>query len=196
LPKGHLIFHAGTPPAGLFYLNRGKVKVYKTGEDGKKQIVRLAKNGDILGYRALISGKVYSVTAETLDNTCLCFIPQEVFFEILTSQPEIAIKVMRLLTNDLETAEQMILDLAQRPVRERVALSLLALKQVYGVKTDGQTLDVELSREDIANMVGTATESVIRLLSEFRKDGLIEVSGRKIKVLDEERLLRAAYIFD
>lgn len=196
MPHGHSIFVEGTPPLGLFYLNRGKVKLYKRGEGGKKQILRFAQEGDLIGYKALVSGEVYTATAEVIDDTCLCFIPKDTFFEIITSHPEVSIRVMQMLTRELKDAEQAILRLAHKPVRERVATALLTLKQTFGLRADGATINVELSREDIANIVGTATESIIRLLSEFNKDEIIRVSGRKISILDPERLMRAAYIFD
>ncbi len=196
IPQGRVIFQEGTPPMGLYYLNRGKVKIFKQGDSGKKQIVRLAKKGDVIGYRALISGEVYSATAEVIGGACFCFIPKETFFDIITSNPEVSIKLMRRLTQDLNLIERMLVYTTQKSVRERVALTLLALKETYGFETDGATINVELSREDIANITGTATESVIRLLSEFKKDKLIEVQGRKIKFLNKEGLLRTAYIFD
>ncbi|TAK49349.1 MAG: Crp/Fnr family transcriptional regulator [Saprospiraceae bacterium] len=196
LPKGSAIFQEGTAALGMYYLNRGKVKIYKLGEGGKKQIVRLANKGDLIGYKALISGEVYSATAEVIDDTCLCFIPKNTFFEIITSTPEVCIKLMQRLAQDLNFIERMLIGVAQKPVRERVALAILTLKQTYGLEADEATISVELSREDIASIVGTATESIIRLLSEFKKDHIIDVQGRKIKILDHDRLLRAAYIFD
>jgi len=196
ISPGQSIFQEGTPPLGLYYLNRGKVKIYKWGDSGRKQIVRLAKKGDVIGYRALISGEVYSATAEVVEGACFCFIPKDTFFEIINSTPEVSIKLMKRLARDLKIIERMMLNLAQKSVRERVALAILTMKQTYGFEADEMTIKVELSREDISNIVGTATESVIRFLSEFKKDKLIEVHGRKIKILNQEGLIRTAHLFD
>ena len=103
---------------------------------------------------------------------------------------------MKLLTDDLKNAEIKISDLAQKPVRERVAETLLTLKKKYGVESDGVTLNVILSREELANLVGTATESLIRILSEFKKEGLLELEQKKIKIVDEEHLYATAHLYD
>jgi CRP/FNR family transcriptional regulator len=105
-------------------------------------------------------------------------------------------KIIQLLAVDLKEAESKMSDLAQKPVRERAAETLLMLKHKYGVQEDGQTLNVTLSREEMANLVGTATESFIRILSDFKKDGMIEVDHKKIKIVNEEMLYMTAHLYD
>lgn len=194
--KDQTIFMDGTPPAGLFCINSGKVKIYKIDAAGKEQIVRLAKEGDVLGYRSLISGELYSAFATTLEDSLICFIPKDVFFNLLEANSKLSFKVMKLLSQDLQSAENSIASMAQKTVRERVAESILILKEFYGVEEDGATLQVKIKREDLANIVGTATETLIRFLSEFKKDEMIEIAGKKIKILDQPALIRTANIFD
>ncbi len=192
--KGQMIFNEGSHPLGIFCINNGKVKVAHTGQDGKEQIVRMAREGDVLGYRALLSGERYNASAIALDDTEVCFIPREPFFTVLKSSQGLSLQVIRLLATELRKAENTITDLAQKPVRERTAEALLFLKGTYGFEEDGATINVILSREDIANLVGTATETAIRLLSEFKHDKIVEFVGKKIKILDMKKLIRTANI--
>ncbi|MBC8265466.1 MAG: Crp/Fnr family transcriptional regulator [Flavobacteriales bacterium] len=194
--KGQVIFYEGRRPTGLYCINKGKVKIAKLGEEGKEQIVRLAREGDILGYRSLIGGDAYSASAETLEETSVCFIPKEAIFNLIRQSPEFSIKIIELVSKDLKSAENKVTDLAQKHVRERVAEALLMLKETYGLEDDEQTLGVALTREVLANIVGTATETVIRLLSELKKDEIIALEGRKIKILNHKQLIRTASIYD
>lgn len=194
--KGQVIFQEGSRPTGLFCMSNGKVKVSKIGDDGKDQIVRLAREGDILGYRALLSGDSYSSSAIALDDCKICFIPKTTIFSIIEKNASLALHLMKLLSSDLKNAEEKITTLAQKPVRERVAESLLFLKETYGFESDNATINVCLTREEIANIVGTATETVIRLLSEFKQDGIVELNGKKIRVLNLTRLVKTANIID
>jgi CRP/FNR family transcriptional regulator len=194
--RGQNIFYEGTRPSGLYCINSGKVKIYKIDHTGKEQIVRLAKAGDILGYRSLIGGELYSSFAAPLEDSLICFIPKNVFFSLLHSNSNLSMKVMKLLSQDLKSAENRIANMAQKPVRERLAETLLVLKEFYGLEEDEATLGVALTREDLANVVGTATETVIRLLSEFKQDKIIDLKGRKIKILDPILLVKTANIYD
>lgn len=192
--KGQLIFNEGNNPYGLFCINNGKVKVYRTGQDGKDQIVRMAKGGDVIGYRALLNAEAYNASAMALEDCEICFIPRDAFFQVLKDNAGLSLELIRLLAEDLKKAEQTITDLAQKPVRERMAEALLFLKQTYGLEADGQTISVVLSREEMANLVGTATETAIRLLSEFKHDGIVAFAGKKIQILNNEKLIRTANI--
>jgi CRP-like cAMP-binding protein len=194
--KGAVVFNEGQNPYGLYCVNKGKVKVFQTGNEGKEQIVRLAKEGDILGYRALLSGDRYSCSAEVLEESSVCFIPKEVFFQLIDAEGPLSLEIMKLLSKDLRQAEHKITDLAQKPVRERMAEALLFLKETYGYENDGLTLNVVLSREDIANIVGTATETAIRLLSEFKAEGIVAQNGKKIQINNIKRLVQVANIMD
>lgn len=194
--KGEYIFKEGTRPYGVFCVNRGKIKLSKQGDDGKEQITRLVKPGDPLGYRALLSGDLYSSSAISIEDSGVCFIPKELFLRILQNDSNLSLEMMKLLSDDLRKAELQITHLAQKPVRERVAEAILFIKETYGFAADGITIDAQFSREDIANIVGTSTETAIRLLSEFNKDKIIMLIGKKIQILDLNKLLKTANIHD
>lgn len=194
--KGQVIFNEGAYPFGIYCINSGKIKLSHQGDDGKEHITRLLRGGDVLGYRALLSGGRYNASAVVLEDTQVCFIPKELFVTALKNDAVLSFEVMKLLSVELQRAELKITHLAQKPVRERLAETLLFIKETYGYEQDGITLNVRLSREEIANLVGTATESTIRLLSEFRKDGLIELDGKKISFLDMNALVRTANLQD
>ncbi len=190
--KKSILFREGSYPSGVFCVYEGKVKLFRFGVDGKEQILRLYKAGEIIGYRALISGEPYTATAETLENSLICFIKKEVFMKHLQENPKLATEFMKLLSKDLKHAEDLVTDIAHKNVRERLASALLLLKEVYGTEEDNATLKVKLLRTDIAGIIGTATETAIRTLLEFKEDKLIEISNKKIKLLDEKRLERIA----
>ena len=188
--KNETIFQQGDQPPGLYIVLRGIVKVYKTDESGKEQIVRLEREGDLLGYRSLISGEAYGASASSLTEVQVCFIPRGVFTHLLNVSPGLSKKIISVLTHDLRTAEHKLAHMAHRTVRERLAEALLMLQQQYGMESDGQTLTVTLSREDLANLVGTATETLIRTLSDFRQEGAVELRGKRIVMTDPQKLLR------
>ncbi|WP_233525546.1 Crp/Fnr family transcriptional regulator [Chitinophaga silvisoli] len=194
--KGEVVFQEGTYPFGIYCVNTGKIKLSHSGDDGREQIVRLAKPGDIIGYKALLSAERYTASAIALDDSSVCFIPKDLFMSILQKDANLSFEMMRIIASELRKAETKITHLAQKPVRERLAETLLFIKETYGVEQDGTTLNVRLSREEIANLVGTATESAIRLLSEFKKDGLIELQGKKIRLLNQEEITRTANLQD
>lgn len=194
--KGQSIFHEGGFPNGLFCVNNGKIKIAKSGSEGKEQIVRLAREGDILGYRALLSGEKYSCSATALDDASICFIPKQIFFTLIDKNANLSKEMLKLLSHDLKKAEDKITDLAQKPVRERLAEALLFIKETYGLEKDNTTLNVILSRDEIANIVGTATETAIRLLSEFKQDKILELTGKKISILNLSLLIKTANITD
>lgn len=194
--KKQVVFHEGAWPHGLFCVNNGKIKISKTGSEGKEQIVRMAKEGDIIGYRALLCSEQYSCSATVLEDASVCFIPKDTFFNLADKNADLSKKIIKLLTHDLKEAEHKITDIAQKTVRERLAEALLFLKETYGFEKDNATLNVILSREEIANIVGTATESIIRLLAEFKQDELIDFVGKKIKILNQKTLVHTANLYD
>lgn len=201
--KGHCgykkrqhIFREGSFPHGLYCLSSGKVKLFQMAENGREQIVRLAKPGDILGYRALLSGEQYTSTAEAIEECSVCFIPKEVIKKLLQTNSTLSMNVMKLLSGDLKKAEHTITEIAQKPVRERMAEVLLLLKEIYGFESDNVTLGVTLTREEIANIAGTATETSIRILAEFKDEGLIKFNGKKIVIPDLKKLTYTANVHD
>lgn len=194
--KGETIFEEGAYPHGLYCINSGKIKVTQNGADGREHIVHLSKDGDVMGYRAVLSGDKYSCSAVALENSSVCFIPTKVFIAMVEKDPKLAFKIIHLFSNELKTAERSITDIAQKSVKERLAQGLLLLKESYGYESDNATLNIVLTREDIANIVGTARETVIRLLFDMDKEKVLELNGKKIKILDYSKLLRLANISD
>lgn len=194
--KGQVIFHEGNRTKGIYCINKGKVKLYQIGSEGKEQIIRFAKAGDVIGYRAMLSEEPLSASAASLeDDTTICFIPQDQVLSIITKNPNFNFKLLKMLSHELGEAAKVITDLAQKPVRERLAETLLILKNTFDVD-EHKVIQVKLSREELANIVGTATESVIRLLSEFKKDNIIAIEGRNIKLLNIPALTRIANVFE
>ncbi|MCC5925932.1 MAG: Crp/Fnr family transcriptional regulator [Bacteroidetes bacterium] len=193
--RGELIFREGEHAAGLFCLSSGKIKVFKTGEEGRDLIVRLARGGDTIGYRALISREPYYASAVALEESRVCFVPADEFFRYIGMNSDFSMELIQTLSRDLRQAEERILRLAQKTVRERLADALILLRDTYGfTPDDDKMLDVHLSREDFASLVGTATETVIRLISDFRSEGFIETPGKRVRLLDEKALRQLAGI--
>lgn len=195
--KGQTIFYEGMMPTGIYCLHSGKIKISKRGNDGKEQIVRFVLEGGLLGIRSLMGGRKYSASATTLEESVVCYIDQKTFFKLTTKYPHISQCVMTLICALLEEAEAKMTSLAQKPVRERLAEGLLILDELFngegGCKADEEEHALSLSREDLANLVGTATETVIRLLSDFKDEKLIEIEGRKVILMDKEGLKKAAH---
>ncbi|WP_344823303.1 Crp/Fnr family transcriptional regulator [Rurimicrobium arvi] len=190
--KGQLIFSENGLPMGLFCVNSGKIKLSTTGPDGKEQILRLVKGGDILGYRALLSSDRYHCSAVALEDCSVCIVDKQYFLKLALEQKELCVAIFKKISEDLKHAEQHIVSLSQKNVRERMAEAILFFKATYGFDADGQTLAIQLSREEIADFVGTSTESAIRLLSEFNGDKIIELVGKKIKIVNIAKLEKTA----
>jgi len=189
--KGMILYDEGSRINGFYCICSGIIKVYKTGVEGKDQIIRFAKKGDIIGYRSVISGEPACTTAKVLENAVICFVYASDLYSLLRKNAEFGIEMLQLACTELGEANNFITDVAQKSVRERLAEVLLSLREDFGLDDDN-VLQIHLTREELANLIGTATESVIRLLSEFKNDQLVGLQGRKIKILDEARLKRIA----
>jgi CRP-like cAMP-binding protein len=174
-------------------VNKGIVKLYKTGIDGREQIIRFTQAGDIMGYRSIISQELACTTAKVIEDAVLCFIPSGLFIDLIKGNNDFSMEVLKLSLKELGDANKYIIDIAQKNVRERLAEVLVILKDTFDLD-ESSFLKVSLTREELANMVGTATESVIRLLSEFKSDNYIELNGRRIKILNLEALRKLARI--
>lgn len=194
--KGQYIFNEHGLPNGLFCVNNGKIKLSTIGFDGKEQILRLAKSGDVLGYRALISNQRYHCSAIAIEDSSVCVIDKNFFYQTIENNNRLLFEIARKIGNDLKIAEEHIVSLSQKNVRERTAEALLFLKATYGFAPDGQTINVTLNREEIADYVGTSTESAIRFLSEFNQEKTIEISGKKIKIINLPKLIKTAGLRD
>lgn len=192
--KGQTVFTAGTRPNGIFCLNKGKIKIYKTGAYGKEQIVQFVLPGDILGLRSFFCDRNYTSTTVAIEDSLLCFINRQDFQFLLNKYPQIINSIIASLSNLLDEANIKITSLAQKPVRERLAETLINLNKIFkpDAPSSAKLSVVTLSRKDLANLVGTATETIIRLLSEFKNDNFIEIKGRNITILNIERLQKIA----
>jgi len=190
-PKGQILYYEGAKPLGVYCLNSGVVKVYKTASNGKDQIILLEKEGGLLGYTALLGEENYSNSAMVIEDAKICFIPKESFLKTLISSGPFFKRLTKALSHEIGVMEEKLVDASQKSIRERLAYLLLQLANSYGLDGGGhQQIDLVLSREEIASLIGTATESVIRLLSEFKKDKLIDLRGKKIVILDRDGLVK------
>jgi len=187
--KKQVIYSEGQHPNKLYYIQTGKVKIYKTSDGGKELIIGLLSPGDFFGYIPLIENSVYEEFAETLEESTIRVIPRKEFEHLLTHHQEIALKVIKLLANNIAEKEQQLVALAYHSLRKRVADALLTLKRKYANKEDDNNFSISISREDLANIAGTATESLIRTLSDFKNEKLIEIKDGKITILEEKKLI-------
>ena len=190
------IFIEGGHSNGLYCVNEGKIKLHKMGSDGKEQIVRLVKPGDFIGYRALMSGTTYSASATALEDCTICFVPKSMFFSILKKNDEFSEGMMKLLCRNLEESEKRLTEMAYKPVRERLAEALLLIKGTFQDEESNIPYTVNFTREDLANLVGTAKETVIRLLSEMKSEKIVKTEGRKIILLEPQKLAQIANMYD
>ena len=184
--KGEQLFQEASIPRGVYCINQGMVKIFKRGDEGKEQIIHIAKAGEMVGFRAMFTEEPYKVGAEALEESNICFIGKVDFLSLMDTNPLLRNGIIKELSKELADRADFITNMAQKNVRERLAFTMLILMDVY----DNQPIN--LSREDLANFVGTATETLIRLLKDFKEEGIIEVQTRKIFVLKRERLLQIA----
>ena len=192
--KGSIIYNEGSRINGSYIINSGVLKIYKTGFDGKEQIIRFAPKGDLIAFRSVISEELACTTAEVIQETTTCYIPGETLTCLIKGNPEFAMDLMKLTCRELGESNKFLTDIAQKTVRERLAEVLLLLMDTFELDEEG-TIQISLTREELANMVGTATESVIRLLSEFKADKMIELQGRKIKLLNIPKLIKVGNVY-
>ncbi|MCB0480993.1 MAG: Crp/Fnr family transcriptional regulator [Flavobacteriales bacterium] len=193
--KGQVIFYEDNHPNGLFCIYKGKVKISKFGDEGKDQIVRFANESDVLGYRALLSGDTYRGTATAMEDTYVCHISRSNFFELVGKNNNFSFEIIKLLANDLKNSEQKLVNISQKPVLERIAESLLILKERFGMNENG-ALKVSLTRREIGDMAGVTTETSIRTLSTLKSDGIIELVGKEIRIVNLKELVRTANLCD
>lgn len=189
IKKGEPIFEEGESTNGIFCVKDGVCKLTKLSANGKDQIVKLVKPGELLGQRSMISDEPANLSAVALEDMEVCFIPKKEIMEFFNENNQFSMNVMKTICGDLKDADDHMVSLAQKSVKERLAETLLHLEDTFGKNEDG-SLHIQLSREELAGMIGTATESCIRLLSEFNKTGLIELIGKKIAIVDRNKLKR------
>ncbi|MBZ4192492.1 Crp/Fnr family transcriptional regulator [Niabella beijingensis] len=191
--KGEVIFREGGFPQGIFYIMEGMVKKYKVNDSGREQLFYVANTGELIGYHAVLSEDRYPDSAAALENSRIAFIPKEDFLETLQRSPVLNSRLLKTLSREFAVLINGLSLIAQRSVKERLALQLIVLREKYKVDfKPGMPVSINMSREDLANLVGTATENAIRILTEFKEDGILETKGRKIIILDINRLIKIA----
>lgn len=188
--KGEIIYREGDKPAGLMCLYKGKVKLYKEGIGGRDQIVRMAKPLGFIGYRALFAEENYSANSQALEDSITCLIEKDCFMNILRNNAELTLLVLKSVATELGFSTNRTVTLTQKHIRGRLAESLVFLRNMYGFEDDNQTLKVYLSREDLANLSNMTTSNAIRTLSGLAEEGVIELDGRRIKIINDAKLER------
>ncbi|MDI9256719.1 Crp/Fnr family transcriptional regulator [Flavobacterium sedimenticola] len=191
IKKGEPIFEEGEVTNGIYCVKDGVCKLSKLSSNGKDQIVKLVKPGELLGQRSMISEEPANLSAVAMEDMEVCFIPKSEVLQFFTQNNQFSMNVMRTICGDLKEADDHMVNLAQKNVKERLAGTLIYLEENFNTDTEG-ALRLQLSREELAGMIGTATESCIRLLSELKKEGLIDLIGKKIKIIDKNKLRRLA----
>lgn len=192
--KNEVIHCEGETPTHMMCLLRGKVKVYKDGVGGRSQIIRMIKPVEYFGYRAYFASEDYVTAAAAVEPSIICQIPMTAITTLVSQNNGLALFFIKLLSIDLGVADERTVSLTQKHIRGRLAESLLFLKEGYGLEEDGSTLSIYLSREDLANLSNMTTSNAIRTLSQFAAERLITIDGRKIKIIDEEKLKKISKI--
>jgi CRP-like cAMP-binding protein len=187
--KGQNLFLEGSYPAGIFYLKEGLVKKYKTDHDGKEHILYLCSNEDLLGYSALLCNEAYPDSAAAIETSKFGFIHKDYFLKTLNDSKELMLNLLSSLSHEFSVLTNSVTVFAHMTVRERLALILLILMTTFKKKVESWPVEILLSREDLSNMVGAATESVVRLIQEFKKEEIISITGKKIVVLKPNELI-------
>ncbi|EGJ72578.1 transcriptional regulator, Crp/Fnr family [Bacteroides coprosuis DSM 18011] len=192
--KNEIIYDEEETPKYLMCLLSGKVKIYKDGVGGRSQIIRMIKPVEYFGYRAYFANEDYVTAAAAFEPSILCLIPLEVMTKLVSENCELAMFFIKQLSIDLGIADERTVNLTQKHIRGRLAESLLFLKESYGLEEDGYTLSIYLSREDLANLSNMTTSNAIRTLSNFASERIIAIDGRKIKIIDVEKLTKISQI--
>ncbi|TAF71894.1 MAG: Crp/Fnr family transcriptional regulator [Flavobacterium sp.] len=191
IKKGESLFEEGEVINGVYCVKDGFCKLSKLSTNGKDQIVKLVKAGELLGQRSMVSDEPANLSAIALEDMEVCFIPKSEILNFFNKNNQFSLSMMKSICFDLKESDLHIVSMAQKTVKNRLAETLIYLQVNFGKNTDN-TLKVQLSREELAGMIGTATESCIRILSEFNKTGLIELVGKKIAIKDLNKLKKVA----
>ncbi|HEX2847112.1 MAG TPA: Crp/Fnr family transcriptional regulator [Chitinophagaceae bacterium] len=191
--KGEIIFREGAYPAGIYYITEGKAKKYKVDKDGREQIIYVANTGELLGYHAVLSEDHYPDSAAALEESRIAFIPREDFLNTIQQSAVLNGRLLKTLSHEFAVLANSLSLFSQKSVRERLALQLIVLREKYKDNFQpGMPVEINMSRPDLANLVGTARENVVRLLTEFKEEGILETKGRKIIVYEVKKLIEIA----
>lgn len=192
--KNQIIYKEGEKPSGLLCLGSGKVKIYIEGFGGRDQIVRMANPPGFIGYRALFAEENHVATAVVIESCVIFLIKKEVIFNLMATNNKLCMNIIKSFASELGFARFRTVTLTQKHIRGRLAESLMLLREIYGYEADGATLNVSISREDLANFSNMTTSNAIRTLSSFVAENVIEVDGRSIRILEEEKLQRISVL--
>jgi CRP-like cAMP-binding protein len=188
--KGQVIFREGTFPSGIYFIAEGKVKKYKADKTGREQIIYVANKGELIGYHAILADDRYPDSAAVLEDSAIAFIPKEDFLQVLRTSDVLSGRLLKTLSHEFAVLVNSLSMLAHKSVRERLAHQLIVLREKYKLNFQpGMPVEINMSRDDLSNLVGTARENVVRVLTEFKKMGILETKGRKIIVRDVNKLI-------
>jgi len=195
--RGQNIFTEGAFPAGIYFVKKGKIKKFKSLNGGKEQIIYLCNEGEMIGYSAFLGEERYQDSAATLTESLIGFVSKEKLVRLLDKHEELSNLLVKKLSHEFGVMVNFIATFTKKSVRERVALTLLILNENFRQnKNEENEILIELTREDFANIVGIAVETLVRFLSDFEAEGLIKKNGRKIIVLDPLQLFNIADLTD
>lgn len=187
LQKGESLMYEGAPTNGVYCIHSGKCKLTKLGNNGKEQIIKFIKKGDLIGHRSVLSNEAVALNVIALEDTQACFIPKYTVLEVFRKNYNFSQHLIKNISMQLDEANCHISDMAQKSVKSRLADLILNLEELFGTLKNG-FIDIKLTREEIGNTIGTATESAIRLLSDLKKKNIIELQAKQIKIIDPEAL--------
>ncbi len=185
--KNDIVYEEGNRINGFYCINKGIVKIYKTGKHGKEQIIRFACVGDIFGFRSILSREKACTTVKMVEDSTICMVKADKLHQLLKDNHNFLESVLKVLSKELDEANNRIKNIAQRTVKERMAETLISIHEKFGID-DENYLNLKIKREELAEIVGTATESAIRTISQFKKEGIIKPMGRKIKIIKIDKL--------
>jgi CRP-like cAMP-binding protein len=192
--KKQIIFHEDSPTTGMYYIKEGLVKKYKTGQDGKEQIFYISKKADLIGFHSILSNENYFDSAAAMEDSIISFIPKDVFQDLITKSTTLSNLLLKNISHEFGVLINTITVISQMSVRERLALYLLILKEKFRDVNIGKNkkTEIKISRDDLAAIVGTAKESVVRLLHDFKEDNIIETNGKIIIINNVKELVKAS----
>ncbi len=193
--KGQPVFLEGSFSAGIFYLKEGLVKKYKTDHNGKEHILSICSVGELIGYSALLCNEPYPDSAMAIETSRLGFLPKEVFLKATNESNELMRCLLASLSHEFSVLANSVMVFAHMSVRERLALTLLILAAKFGKEGASDLTEIVLSREELAHMVGTATETLTRLLQELKKEEIIELNAKKIIILKTKTLIELSKFY-
>lgn len=191
IKKGDSLFEEGDTTNGVYCIKDGVGKLSKLSANGKDQIIKLVKSGELLGQRSMISNEPTNLSAKAISDMEVCYIPKKEMLSFFNNNNQFSMNLMQTICEDLKESENDKVAMAQKTVKERLAQTLLYLENNFGIDSESN-LNIQLTRDELASIIGTATESCIRLLSEFNKLGLIELNGKKITIKNSRELQKMA----